>query len=234
MTSPPGDPTAVPQALYAKKPHGYFGHPRQDILPLVPDFADTVLEIGCGEGATLCLLRSLGRCRRTIGVELSPSAAARAAQQVDVVIQGGIEGRTLPVEPESVELLLLLDVLEHLVDPWSTLPSLVSLLRPGGTVVASLPNINHVSAVMPLVLRGRWDYQNQGILDRAHLRFFVRETAEELLRSAGLTISKVAMNGLAWGSKGGLADRLTLGLLRRFFVEQYLIQATRQPSPSLR
>ena len=113
------------------------------------------------------------------------------------------------------------------MDPWSTLRSLVSLLRPGGTVVASIPNINHVSAVMPLVLGGRWDYQDEGILDRSHLRFFVRSTAEDLLRSASLTITKVATNGLAWGSKSGLADRLTLGLLRRFFVEQYLIQATR-------
>jgi SAM-dependent methyltransferase len=227
----PSDPAAPPHALYAKKPDGYFGHARQEILPLVPGFADTVLEVGCGEGATLDWLRSMGRCRRTIGVELSPSAAARAMQRVDLVIQGGVEGRTLSIEPESVDLLLLLDVLEHLVDPWSTLRSLMSLLRPGGTVVASIPNINHVSAVMPLILRGRWDYEAEGILDQTHLRFFVRSTAEELLRSAGLTITQVAMNGLAWGSKGGLADRLTLGLLRRFFVEQYLIQATR-PLPS--
>jgi len=231
MDAFPNDPPPALHALYATKPHGYFGHARQEILPLVPGFADTVLEIGCGEGATLDWLRSTGRCRRTIGVELSPTAAARAAQRVDLVIQGGVEGRTLPVEPESVELLLLLDVLEHLVDPWSTLRSLVSLLRPGGTVVASIPNINHVSALMPLVLRGRWDYEDEGILDRSHLRFFVRSTAEELLRGASLTITQVAVNGLAWGSKGGLADRLTLGLLRRFFVEQYLIKATR-PLPS--
>jgi SAM-dependent methyltransferase len=232
MRSPPSDPAAAPQGLYAKKPDGYFGHARQDILPLVPRFAETVLEVGCGEGATLNWLRSLGRCRRTIGVELSPSAGARAAQHVDLVIRGGVEGRTLPIDPGSVDLLLLLDVLEHLVDPWNTLRSLVSLLSPGGTVVASIPNINHVSAVMPLVLRGRWDYEDEGILDRSHLRFFVRSTAEELLRSANLTITKVAMNGVAWGSKGGLFDRLTLGLCRRFFVEQYLIQATRTTTPA--
>lgn len=222
----------VSRDLYGAKSESYFGHARKDILPLLPDFADTVLEVGCGSGATLRWLKATGRCRRTVGVELVSSAAARAAEHLDLVIEAGVEGEILPIDRGSIDMLMLLDVLEHLVDPWKSLGRLVPLLKPGATVIVSVPNINHVTALMPLVLGGRFEYTSEGILDRSHLRFFVRESAERMLRDAGLTVQRVAANGLAPGTKGGLANLMTLGLFRRFFVEQYLFRATNLGPPT--
>jgi tRNA A58 N-methylase Trm61 len=87
--------------------------------------------------------------------------------------------------------MLFLDVLEHLVDPWGAVEIFAAHLPPGGTIVASVPNIRHVSATKDLILHNRWTYADSGILDRTHLRFFVRQTAIELLDRPGLTVRRV-------------------------------------------
>ena len=63
------------------------------------------------------------------------------------------------------------DVLEHLVDPWAVLARLARLVCDGGQILACIPNVQHYSVIVSL-LRGKWDYQDEGLLDRTHLRFF--------------------------------------------------------------
>ena len=79
-------------------------------------------------------------------------------------------------------------MLEHVVDPWTMLDRAQEFLAPGGRIVASIPNVQHYSVVRNLVLRGRWDYADFGVLDRTHLRFFTRSSIEGLFASAGLEI----------------------------------------------
>jgi 2-polyprenyl-3-methyl-5-hydroxy-6-metoxy-1,4-benzoquinol methylase len=78
-------------------------------------------------------------------------------------------------------------VLEHLADPWSVLRRFGERLAPGGTVVASIPNIAHHTVLRDL-LRGRFDYQDAGILDRTHLRFFTRRSVLRLFEDANLEV----------------------------------------------
>lgn len=149
--------------------------------------------------------------------------------RLDQVIQGNIEAMELPIEPGSIDLLLCLDVLEHLVDPWETLRRLAALLRPNGVLVASIPNVRYYRVLLPLMLGGRWDYQDSGILDRTHLRFFTRATAIELVESAGFSIEQVsATNAHTRNWKYRLLDALTLSHARPYFEFQYLIRADRQ------
>jgi SAM-dependent methyltransferase len=180
----------VEEALYSGKPAEYFGIARTEIAPLIPESVTRVLEIGCGSGATIKWLRSVRRIEYAAGVELSSDAAARAASVFDDIIENNIEAADLPFAPESFDLILALDVLEHLVDPWRIVRQLHSLLRPGGTIIASLPNIAHYSVSLSLLLRSRWDYANEGLLDRTHLRFFVERTAVDLMTSSGLVVEK--------------------------------------------
>jgi 2-polyprenyl-3-methyl-5-hydroxy-6-metoxy-1,4-benzoquinol methylase len=82
------------------------------------------------------------------------------------------------------------DVLEHMTDPWSALKDWTDRLATGGSVVMSIPNVGHHSALSPLVA-GHWHYEDAGIMDRTHLRFFTRETVLELVAGAGLRVIRL-------------------------------------------
>ena len=133
---------------YSSKTEDYFTHARREILPLLPSHSTRALEVGCGAGHTLSLLKEQGLCDWVCGIEISPAAAEQAALRLDQVVQGNIEVMKLPVEPGSIDLLLCLDVLEHLVDPWETLRRLTTLLSPNGVLVASIPNVRYYRVLL--------------------------------------------------------------------------------------
>ena len=81
------------------------------------------------------------------------------------------------------------DVLEHLLDPRRVLVELARALGPDGVVVISVPNIAHLY-IRLLLLAGRFDYVDQGILDDSHLRFFTARSLRALIAGAGLTIER--------------------------------------------
>jgi hypothetical protein len=105
---------------------------------------------------------------------------------LDDVVHGTAEGE-LPEHWPTPDCVIFADVLEHLVDPWTVLATWSTRLAARGTLVASIPNVLHRSVVRGM-LHGRWDYTDEGILDRTHLRFFTRETALELIESAGFRV----------------------------------------------
>jgi 2-polyprenyl-3-methyl-5-hydroxy-6-metoxy-1,4-benzoquinol methylase len=218
------------KADYSGKAAQYFANARSDILPLLPQGCHTVLELGCGNGATLKWLKAEKHCRVTYGIELFPQAASEAAQGVDVVLQGDIERMQLEWPLKHFDLILCLDVLEHLVDPWQVLQRLVTHLKPGGRLIASVPNVRNWHALGPLLFAGRWAYAETGILDKTHLRFFTRESALQLVAGSGVTVQALARLPLDSNSgRSRLANRLTLGLFKEFLTLQYLIAADKNP-----
>ena len=82
------------------------------------------------------------------------------------------------------------DVLEHLIDPGDVLRRAAKWLSPTGYVLASIPNIAHVSILFELV-NGRFDYRSLGLLDETHLRFFTKGSIFKLFGEAGLTIESL-------------------------------------------
>jgi SAM-dependent methyltransferase len=211
---------------YETKDPTYFGCVRTEILPLLPSRMERVLEIGCGSGATLSYLKATGQAGWTAGVELFPEAAAEARQRLDYLVEGNIETMDLDLEPGSIDAILCLDVLEHLFDPWAVVRKLDRLLRPGGVLIASIPNVRHVQVLVPLLLRGRWDYVDAGLLDRTHVRFFVRSTAIDLMECSGLEVDAIDSTGpLTRRPVLALLNRLTFSVFRGFLDYQYLIRA---------
>ncbi len=209
---------------YERTPPDYFDQVRSEIAPLLPATAERVLDVGCGAGATLQWLRQTGRCKVAVGIEMVGSAAAIARERVDEVHVGDAN---LIVEsafaPRSFDLVLCLDVLEHLVDPWAFVDKARRLLAPGGLIVASLPNVRHLRVVLPLLLAGRWRYDASGILDRTHLRFFTRDSALELLGREGLRVVQWRRRLPPWHSKAGLLNLATAGLARDLVTMSYLV-----------
>jgi 2-polyprenyl-3-methyl-5-hydroxy-6-metoxy-1,4-benzoquinol methylase len=219
--------------MYEDKQNNYFAFVRKDIEPLLPKRTGRVLEVGCGRGGTLAWLKATGRARWVVGIELFADAAAVARTKLDELHEGDVDQHIDILAPGSFDLILCLDVLEHLVDPWATLRRLQSLLRPGGQLIASLPNIRHHSVVLPLLLTGKWRYETAGIMDRTHLRFFSRATAIDLLQQAGLQLTDERPT-YAWGSWDKWKDLLSFGLLRNFLSFQYLLSARKpETTPAL-
>lgn len=207
------------------KENAYFASVRKDILPLLPTKLSKVLDIGCGTGNSLKWVKDNCACEWIGGVELNPEAAAEARNKLDDLYEGNIEHIDLPIKPSTLDLILCLDILEHLINPWGVVSRLQKLLKPGGAFVVSLPNIRNRNVIFPLLFKGRWDYAEAGILDKTHLRFFVRETAIKLVESAGLHVDMIRTTGLERKTQ---KSRIFLSLLpeyiRSFLVLQYLIR----------
>jgi SAM-dependent methyltransferase len=167
----------------------YGDNRRPDVAPHLPDGVASVLDVGCGRGGFGATLRErYGSAARVVGVEPVAGQAerARAGEGFDEVIDGYFPG-ALAARPERFDLVTFNDVLEHMVDPWEALRACHDVLTPRGRVLAAIPNIAYAPAVWDLV-RGRWEYTDDGILDRTHLRFFTRDSMVGLLESTGYVV----------------------------------------------
>jgi 2-polyprenyl-3-methyl-5-hydroxy-6-metoxy-1,4-benzoquinol methylase len=172
----------------------YVGR-RKDLLALVAGKPARVLEIGCALGATGGYLKEQHGCT-VVGVEIDARMAEVARGHLDQVLVGDLNRSSLTdlVGDQRFDLIFFGDVLEHLIDPWSTLAAARSLLTAEGRIVASLPNINHVTTLASLIFLRRWPYRDRGLHDRTHLRFFTRKNLVELYESAGLEIEAESRN----------------------------------------
>jgi SAM-dependent methyltransferase len=193
------------------------------MLSLVRGNPKRVLEIGCASGQTLGYMRDRG-AEYTVGVEYSPDVAALAvARGVGRIIVGNIENLELDFEPTSFDLLIAGHVLEHLSDPWKVLRKLRRLLRIGGQLVGALPNVRHHSVILPLMLKGKWEYQPSGVMDWTHLRFFSCRTALDLLEETGFEVDRIVPE--LGGRKSRIANSLTGNIFRNFLSYAYNFSA---------
>ena len=179
-----------------------------------------ILDVGAGVGATLKWIKSIYPEAQTTGVELNPALQGELAKNADVAIIGKIE--ECISELQSYDLILLLDVLEHLVDPVGTLKKLLNVAQVRGHVIVSVPNIGHLSVSLPLLVGRRFTYTDAGILDRTHLKFFVEKTAIGLLNEANFLVTKGIVSGLG-GPRSKLLNRASFGLLLHHLTKQYIM-----------
>lgn len=152
----------------------------------IPDKSH-VLDVGCYTGGLAASLNARGH--RVVGLE-QDVAAARIAQSLGVeVLTGSVEDpgfvAGLSVRPDVI---LLLDVLEHLRDPAGVLCELHRILRPDGCLLVTGPNVAYWALRKSLLL-GKWDYADAGLMDRTHLRFFTKSTWTALLEQAGYRVT---------------------------------------------
>jgi len=207
----------------------YHALVREDVLSLVPIGQNAVLDIGGGIGASAGFLKNAGKAERYVVVDLVADAQHPS---VDAAYSGNLENasllETIQAEQGMFDVILCLDVLEHLTDPWSVIETCHAMLKPGGVIVASIPNARNHRLVLPLVFKGRFNYTEKGILDRTHLRWFVRDTAIQLMTGTGLELDHI--EGQFYGRRKQLVNWLTLGLLKNFIYLQYFIRVRRNPS----
>ena len=227
------------------KPKQSYRRERGEVIDRIPAGANRILDIGCGTGA-------MGRGIRTrwgevtlVGIEKDPSRAFEARAFYDRVIEADALTWKPDFAPESFDAIILADVVEHVENPATLLRRYVPFLSSNGVMVLSVPNIRYHEVLAGLA-QGRFDYQEQGILDRSHLRFFTRKTLVELLESAGLQVETIAANvsseygRMAEELAGQSNSRIDIDLgpivlkkqspdeIRDLFVMQFLVTARRK------
>ena len=166
----------------------YYQHGRTEMFPFIPPTIRKVLDVGCGAGAFGFNLKTQFNCE-VWGVEMNSAAAARASMVLDKVICSEFNASCFPQDPQF-DCIFFNDVLEHMNSPEDALKLAKDLLLPNGAIVASIPNIRHFSVIWDLIINGEWKYQDAGILDRTHLRFFTRKTIVRFFEAVPLNVTK--------------------------------------------
>jgi 2-polyprenyl-3-methyl-5-hydroxy-6-metoxy-1,4-benzoquinol methylase/uncharacterized coiled-coil protein SlyX len=159
------------------------------VVDLVPPNS-RVLEFGCATGYMSEVLASRRGCS-VVGIEVVPAAAEIARHRCEKVVVGDAETLDLreALGGDRFDAILFADVLEHLRDPAALLKRVQPFLAEGGSVIASIPNVAHGSVRLAL-LGGEFRYRELGLLDNTHLRFFTRESIQDLFEESGYLIAE--------------------------------------------
>ena len=166
----------------------YFGtDPNPMLIELIDRKADetfTVLEVGCDCGATLLDIKNKFSNVYTIGCDITRNAVNVASHFVDRTFVANIEDEKMDIDPCSVDYVIFGDVLEHLHNPERILRYISTLLKPDGKVIASIPNVMHIS-VMKQLLAGDFTYTEMGLLDKTHIHLFTFNEIRKMFDRAG-------------------------------------------------
>ncbi|MDP9174579.1 MAG: class I SAM-dependent methyltransferase [Planctomycetota bacterium] len=191
-----------------------------------------VLDVGAAQGMLGQLLTGSGIA--IDAVEPNPQWADACRPNYRNVIVGTIEAA--PVPDAKYRVIVCADVLEHTADPVGVLKKIRPVAADGAVYLISVPNVAHL-AVRAMLLVGRFPKMERGILDKTHLQFFTRDTARQMLQSAGLRVRRVSATGVPLDEvfkteTEGLLQRfltrcqhIAISILPRLFAMQFIFEA---------
>ena len=169
---------------------------RQELINLFSSPRKMVIEIGSSGGYTGKYCKEKFPGVTYWGFELNQAAARESLQNLDKVVCGKFEEQNLEVlglKPNSVDGVVLGDVLEHMYDPWRALTALLPWLTPDAELVISLPNVRNLW-LMNEIAEGRFTYTPDNLLDITHIRFFTLREIHSMLDSTGYSITPGGVN----------------------------------------
>ena len=162
-----------------------------DLIPQVAVGSTRILDFGCGNGSTLMRLKKERGCTELYGVDIRKSYEAELKEKLD-------EAWIMDLGEPDIELddkylyyfnyILMLDVVEHLYDPWYVLPKVARYLAPSGKLIISVPNFRNWGLWFNVVL-GEFSYGKPGgIMNEEHIRWFTFDSLKELIAMSGLVL----------------------------------------------
>jgi len=189
----------------------YHTRPRSELIQMFEFTPTRYLEIGCAAGGTIKEVKRQFPDCITIGVELNKHAAKLAAEHSDIIIDQPIEAVNLEsfgIEKGSIDSVILADVLEHMYNPWGALKAIHPYLSDHAQVLASIPNLKNLWLINEII-NNRWTYQQEGLLDITHIRFFTWPEIVKLFQETGYRVTK---KGRTYDARlqGGLPKNRTL------------------------
>jgi 2-polyprenyl-3-methyl-5-hydroxy-6-metoxy-1,4-benzoquinol methylase len=175
------------------KNRAYYESSRPEMIKFIPPMCTRILDVGCGSGEFGAYLK---RERAVVvdGVELCTQVAIKAQSKLDKIFIGSIEEILLSLPQDYYDCVIFNDVLEHLMDPWDVLFKIKRNIKKGAYVVASIPNFRYYYNMYDIVIKKQFNYADEGILDKTHIRFFTKQSIINMLESSGYSVE--AMNGI--------------------------------------
>jgi len=174
---------------YENKPDGYYNNSRKEMLVYLPNNAKTVLDVGCGNGTFSNIIIEKTNAE-VWGIELMEKEAEIAREHLHKVYTGPCEEHIKSLPDNYFEVIYFNDVLEHLVNPYQVLKDIKSKLTANGIIISSIPNIRYHNTFMRLLINKDWKYEDFGVMDRTHLRFFTKKSIQRMYEEAGYTIKQ--------------------------------------------
>lgn len=172
----------------------YSGNLRNDLLKYIDCSKENLalLETGCAMGANFTYIKALNPKAELCGIELCDGTAYFAKKHADVC-SADLEKIEVPEWNNKFDYIIMGDIIEHLVDPWSALKKLKVMLKSGGCIIASIPNIMN-AVTMYHILSGKFTYEESGVLDKTHMRFFTKYEIEKMFNDCGYYIEFLGYN----------------------------------------
>ena len=165
-----------------KKNNSYYQNLRPEIYEIVPPTANKILEIGCAAGG---FRLNFAEQVEYWGVEPVREAAEQARQKHIKVLCGTYDDVCTQIPDGHFDVIVCNDVIEHMFDPEAFMVSLKSKLAAKGVLVGSIPNVRFWGNLINLILRRDWKYEESGVLDKTHLRFFTGKSFRRLMGKVG-------------------------------------------------
>jgi len=186
----------------------YYTNTRPEMLQYIPAQARTILDVGCATGIFGAAVKRQLPAAEVWGVEILPEVAAQARQHLDVVVNAPFDD-AIDLPAQYFDAIVFNDSLEHLPDDRAALRLVKKFLKPEtGRVVCSIPNVRYIDNLKHLLLEMDWRYEESGIRDKTHLRFFTRKSICRTFQETGYDI--VQLEGINsdwwWGKKMRLID----------------------------
>ncbi|MGD9843021.1 MAG: class I SAM-dependent methyltransferase [Steroidobacteraceae bacterium] len=183
----------------------YYAATRAELRGFLPERYSRVLEIGCGRGG---FSSNLAETAETWGVEPFRDAAEIAKKSLNNVLIGKYE-EVQPQLPNAIfDLVICNDVIEHMADDFGFLMSVREKMCTGGYLMGSIPNMRYFPVLKDLMFNKEWEYHDEGVLDRTHLRFYTIRSFPKLLMRAGFDVVRFSGINRYWQRKGWITRSL--------------------------
>lgn len=165
----------------SSKNNAYYAANRRDMVKYVDFHVQSILEVGCGEGNFALNFPGTDYW----GIEPVSKQANIAASKGLKILNGAYEDVSDQIPNGHFDLIACNDVIEHMIDPIGFLQNVKQKLKPTGKLIASIPNIRHITVLFKLLFNGEFDYEKSGIMDYTHLHFFTPRSFEKIAKSCG-------------------------------------------------
>ncbi len=165
----------------------YFKGYRDELKPFIPKGVKRVLEIGCGEGGFRI---HFADDVEYWGVEPNAQVAFLSKEKFHKVLNGTYDDVEEQIPNDYFDLVVCNDVIEHMVDHDVFFEKIKDKISSDGKILMSIPNVRYITNLLSLMFKKDWQYQDAGILDKTHLRFFTEKSLIRTLNEHNYEILK--------------------------------------------
>lgn len=205
--------------------NSYYAYERKELIPYIPENLSKTLDVGCATGLFSANLK--GKINiEAWGIEMHRESAEIAKQKLDKVLIGSFDEIKDQLPLGYFDCVFFNDVLEHMVSPEECLIDIRNSVSENGVVLASIPNIRYIGAMREYLFDKDWKYQESGVMDKTHLRFFTKKSIMRMFDKCGYTIQTIeGINPIGKYSITSILNKILFNYIEDLRFTQYVIVA---------